>query len=61
MVLPALERSKVVLGEFKLKRVDFSARTVISPDPNLKITVGLQLIAGMTYPEKVNNTIYTIT
>ena len=44
-------------GNLSGKRVDFSARTVISPDPNLKITeVGVpQLIAqGMTYPEKVN-------
>ena len=37
--------------------VDFSARTVISPDPNLKVTeVGVpELVATrLTYPEKVN-------
>ena len=44
-------------GNLSGKRVDFSARTVISPDPNLKITeVGVPMLIAMklTYPEKVN-------
>jgi DNA-directed RNA polymerase III subunit RPC1 len=45
-------------GNLSGKRVDFSGRTVISPDPNLKIDqVGVpELVAKvMTYPERVNN------
>ena len=44
-------------GNLSGKRVDFSGRTVISPDPNLKIDqVGVpELVAKvMTYPERVN-------
>jgi DNA-directed RNA polymerase III subunit RPC1 len=44
-------------GNLSGKRVDFSGRTVISPDPNLAIDqVGVpQLVAKvMTYPERVN-------
>ncbi len=44
-------------GNLSGKRVDFSARTVISPDPNLSVSeVGIpELIAiKLTYPEKVN-------
>jgi len=43
-------------GNLSGKRVDFSARTVISPDPNLPLfCVGIpQLVAkDMTYPERV--------
>ncbi|EFN78064.1 DNA-directed RNA polymerase III subunit RPC1 [Harpegnathos saltator] len=44
-------------GNLSGKRVDFSARTVISPDPNLKIEqVGVPLYIAkiLTYPERVN-------
>jgi len=44
-------------GNLSGKRVDFSARTVISPDPNLNITqVGVPVYVAktMTYPERVN-------
>jgi DNA-directed RNA polymerase III subunit RPC1 len=44
-------------GNLSGKRVDFSGRTVISPDPNLRIDeVALpELLAKvMTYPERVN-------
>ena len=44
-------------GNLSGKRVDFSGRTVISPDPNLKIDqVGVPLHMAMilTYPERVN-------
>ncbi|ETV77719.1 hypothetical protein H257_08583 [Aphanomyces astaci] len=43
-------------GNLSGKRVDFSARTVISPDPNLRIDqVGVpeHVARTMTYPEKV--------
>ncbi|CAK4179374.1 unnamed protein product [Aphanomyces euteiches] len=43
-------------GNLSGKRVDFSARTVISPDPNLRIDqVGVpeHVAKTMTYPEKV--------
>lgn len=46
-------------GNLSGKRVDFSARTVISPDPNLNIdeVAVPQLVAkNMTYPEVVNET-----
>ena len=44
-------------GNLSGKRVDFSARTVISPDPNLSIdevAVPLKVAVHMTYPERVN-------
>eukprot|EP01038_Epipyxis_sp_PR26KG_P008141 gene8141-11020_t len=44
-------------GNLSGKRVDFSGRTVISPDPNLRVDqVGVpELVAKvMTYPERVN-------
>lgn len=43
-------------GNLSGKRVDFSARTVISPDPNLRIdevTVPERLAKILTYPERV--------
>jgi DNA-directed RNA polymerase III subunit RPC1 len=44
-------------GNLSGKRVDFSGRTVISPDPNLKIdevAVPERVAMIMTYPERVN-------
>jgi len=44
-------------GNLSGKRVDFSARTVISPDPNLRIDevgVPIHIAKTMTYPEVVN-------
>ena len=44
-------------GNLSGKRVDFSARTVISPDPNLRVDqVGVpeHVAKIMTYPERVN-------
>ena len=44
-------------GNLSGKRVDFSARTVISPDPNLQVDqVGVPVLVAriMTYPERVN-------
>jgi DNA-directed RNA polymerase III subunit RPC1 len=44
-------------GNLSGKRVDFSARTVISPDPNLQIDqvgVPVHVAKIMTYPEKVS-------
>ena len=38
------------------KRVDFSSRTVITPDPNLdldQLGVPLQIAMGLTVPESV--------
>lgn len=53
------QRLKGKQGRFRQnlsgKRVDFSARTVISPDPNLAIDevgVPLQVATNMTYPER---------
>ena len=43
-------------GNLSGKRVDFSGRTVISPDPNLRIdqvAVPIHIAKVMTYPEKV--------
>lgn len=43
-------------GNLSGKRVDFSGRTVISPDPNLRINevgVPVEVAMIMTYPEKV--------
>lgn len=44
-------------GNLSGKRVDFSARTVISPDPNLNVDqvgVPLRVAMTMTYPERVS-------
>uniref|UniRef100_A0AAZ3Q862 DNA-directed RNA polymerase subunit n=1 Tax=Oncorhynchus tshawytscha TaxID=74940 RepID=A0AAZ3Q862_ONCTS len=44
-------------GNLSGKRVDFSGRTVISPDPNLRIdevAVPVHVAKILTYPEKVN-------
>uniref|UniRef100_A0A7I4YH32 DNA-directed RNA polymerase subunit n=1 Tax=Haemonchus contortus TaxID=6289 RepID=A0A7I4YH32_HAECO len=44
-------------GNLSGKRVDFSARTVISPDPNLRVDevgVPLQVALTLTFPEIVN-------
>lgn len=43
-------------GNLSGKRVDFSARTVISPDPNLRVdevAVPVLVAKNMTYPERV--------
>ncbi len=55
-----VQRLKGKEGRFRLnlsgKRVDFSARTVISPDPNLSINevgVPLEVAMQLTVPEKV--------
>ncbi|EEB09711.1 DNA-directed RNA polymerase III complex large subunit Rpc1 [Schizosaccharomyces japonicus yFS275] len=45
-------------GNLSGKRVDFSGRTVISPDPNLQIdqvAVPLRIAKILTYPEKVTD------
>ncbi len=45
-------------GNLSGKRVDFSSRTVISPDPNLRIEqvgVPIHVAKILTYPEKVHN------
>lgn len=44
-------------GNLSGKRVDFSSRTVISPDPNLgidELAVPLHIAKTLTYPEHVN-------
>ncbi|KAJ8608098.1 hypothetical protein MRB53_039847 [Persea americana] len=44
-------------GNLSGKRVDFSGRTVISPDPNLgidEVAVPERVAVNMTYPERVN-------
>ncbi|TKA74890.1 hypothetical protein B0A49_06081, partial [Cryomyces minteri] len=44
-------------GNLSGKRVDFSARTVISPDPNLgidEVAVPLKVALNLTYPERVS-------
>jgi DNA-directed RNA polymerase III subunit RPC1 len=44
-------------GNLSGKRVDFSARTVISPDPNLRIDqvgVPVRVAMTMTYPDRVS-------
>jgi len=44
-------------GNLSGKRVDFSGRTVISPDPNLRVDqVGVPVLVAqiLTYPERVN-------
>lgn len=43
-------------GNLSGKRVDFSGRTVISPDPNLRIdevAVPVHVAKILTYPERV--------
>ena len=50
-------KSGRVRGNLMGKRVDFSARSVITPDPNLSITelgVPMKIAMNITYPEKVN-------
>ena len=54
-------RLKGKKGRFRLnlnaKRVDFSGRTVISPDPNLRIDqlgIPIYMALNLTYPERVN-------
>lgn len=45
-------------GNLSGKRVDFSARTVISPDPNLEIdqvAIPMYVAKLLTYPERVNS------
>ncbi|EYC08344.1 hypothetical protein Y032_0066g3709 [Ancylostoma ceylanicum] len=45
-------------GNLSGKRVDFSARTVISPDPNLRIDevgIPIHIALTLTFPEVVNN------
>ncbi|CAB3361853.1 Hypothetical predicted protein [Cloeon dipterum] len=45
-------------GNLSGKRVDFSGRTVISPNPNLKIDqvgVPIHIAMTLTYPERVNS------
>lgn len=45
-------------GNLSGKRVDFSGRTVISPDPNLSIeevAIPVLVAKNLTYPERVNN------
>jgi DNA-directed RNA polymerase II subunit RPB1 len=45
-----------IRGDLMGKRVDFSARTVITPDPNLHIDqvgVPLSIAQNLTYPELV--------
>lgn len=44
-------------GNLSGKRVDFSGRTVISPDPNLgidQVAIPVQVAKNLTYPEKVS-------
>merc|ERR1712226_1502770 len=43
-------------GNLSGKRVDFSGRTVISPDPNMRIdqvAVPVYVATNMTYPQRV--------
>lgn len=43
-------------GNLSGKRVDFTGRTVISPDPNLRVdevAVPMQIAMTLTYAEKV--------
>lgn len=45
-------------GNLSGKRVDFSGRTVISPDPNLRIdevAVPIHVAKILTFPEKVSS------
>ena len=39
------------------KRVDFSARSVITPDPNIELDelgVPIKIATNLTFPEKIN-------
>ena len=50
-------KSGRVRGNLMGKRVDFSARSVITPDPNLSITelgIPMKIAMNITYPEVVN-------
>jgi DNA-directed RNA polymerase III subunit RPC1 len=50
-------------GNLSGKRVDFSGRTVISPDPNLRIdevAVPVHVAKILTYPEKVRFSLATL-
>ncbi|PKA63212.1 DNA-directed RNA polymerase II subunit RPB1 [Apostasia shenzhenica] len=56
-----IQRLKGKQGRFRCnlsgKRVDFTGRTVISPDPNLKITevaIPILMAQALTYPERVS-------
>ena len=43
------------------KRVDFSGRTVISPDPNLcidQLVIPFYMALNLNYPERANRTKY---
>ncbi len=54
--LPCFAVFRAVRGNLSGKRVDFSGRTVISPDPNLRIdevAVPVHVAKILTYPEKV--------
>ena len=51
-------KSGRVRGNLMGKRVDFSARSVITPDPNIdldELGVPMKIALNLTYPEKVNN------
>jgi DNA-directed RNA polymerase beta' subunit len=46
-----------ILANLSAKRVDFSARTVISPDPNIgidEIIMPIVMAKELTFPEEVN-------
>jgi len=48
----------ISLANLSAKRVDFSARTVISPDPNIAIDdiiMPINMAKELTYPEEVND------
>ena len=56
-----MSRLKGKTGRFRAnlsaKRVDFSARTVISPDPNLaidEVVMPIHMAKELTWPETVN-------
>jgi DNA-directed RNA polymerase III subunit RPC1 len=47
----------LILENLSAKRVDFSARTVISPDPNLaidEVVMPIMMAKELTWPETVN-------
>lgn len=55
------QRLKGKQGRFRLnlsaKRVDFTGRTVISPDPNCgidEVIIPIYIAKNLTYPERVN-------
>ena len=48
----------IIRGNLMGKRVDFSARSVISPDPNLQVDeigIPLSIAMNLTYPEEYSN------